>query len=890
MAIVRDMSRAQIAFRVQGGTPDDFLVTRYRGSEGLSQLYRFEIELASQQSGWALANIVGKPATLSIATAQGERFFHGIVSRFELTGETVDMTYYRAEVVPALWLLTHRYHSRIFQNKNAKVIINEVLTGGGIAADHFDMSKLAGTYPDREYCVQYRETDFNFICRLMEEEGIWYFFDQTAEKHVLVMCEKPNDYAAIPGEAKLAYRSAAGLNTDVEHIWRFRIGQAVRPGAVSLTDFDFKNPKLTLDVKADLGRDPGLDFADYPGEYVVQARGTDLATIRTQEFEANRITAHGLSNSRRIAPGKTFELIDHPTIATNQKYLFTSVTHQGRQAVTRTIGTSGDRGGVLTVRVQEALIAARTHEIPAVRELAEGLLQIAAKTNAGDPTANRSTTHWLYHGGQVVRNAAVTALAQGAGALEFLSPPNLLADVAMTAIVDFESAVYQCRFECIPATVTFRPPRITPWPVMRGSQTARVVGPDGEEIHCDEFGRVKVQFHWDTLGFEAGQPKRFGADSSCFIRVSQSLAGGQYGLLFIPRVGQEVVVDFLEGNPDKPLIVGSVFNKDHLPPYKLPDHKTRSVIKTHTSKGGGGTNEIRFEDLKDKEQLLIQAQRQMDTHVKGTHLHTVGGSYNLHVGGEKDGEKFGDLLELVFKDKHVHVKQHLYTWVEGEEHRAIGGLQATEIGGTRSLLVRGDSIEVFEANHQHEVTATYYLKAADVKIEASGSIELAAGGSSIVIGSSGIYITGSMVYINSGSGPPVPPTSVAGMSPGAAQDAGVAESTQPGKDTRYSGPGAPPPTLPALPEVPGHEFPGEEPTPVQTAKIEIELVDEADKPIPGEPYEIITPDGKTRRGVTDSNGRARITNIAPGQCQVRFPRLDSESWIKHPTRPQDPIT
>ncbi|HWL92112.1 MAG TPA: type VI secretion system tip protein TssI/VgrG [Phycisphaerae bacterium] len=889
MALIRDLSKAQMAFQITGREIDLFQVTRFSGREGIGQLFRFEIELAAAQSGLGLEAIVGKTATLSVATSEGDRWFHGICSRFEMSGETVDLTYYRAELVPSFWLLTQRYNSRIFQNKDLKVILNEVLTLGGIPADQIDMSRLAKTYPPREYCVQYRETDFNFVCRLMEEEGVWWYFEQAQAKHTLVLCEKKNDYIPIPGDAKLGYRSPSGLIAESEHIYRFRVGQGIRPGAVTLNDFNFKNPKLTLDVKSDNGRDPGLRFADFPGEYEEQGRGTDLAKIRAEEFESSRIIGYGLSNCRRLAPGKSFEMIEHPHAAFNQKYFVTSMIHQGKEAVARTSTGAGARGGVLTVRVQESLVAARTHELPAVRELAEGLLQLAGRFNAGDPTENRSMTHWLFHGGQVTSDLAQTAAAQGANPMEWLSVPNLVADIARSAVIDFDAPIYHCRFECIPATVTYRPPRVTPWPEI-GTQTARVVGPDGEEIHCDEFGRVKVQFHWDREGREGDKAKLFGADSSCFIRVVQGSAGGQYGMMFIPRVGQEVVVDFLEGNPDQPLIIGRVYNKDHMPPYPLPDNKTRSVIKTHTSKGGGGNNEVRFEDLKDKEQLFIQAQRQMDTNVKANHFHTTGGSYHLHIGGEHKGELHGDYMQLVFQDKHVHIKQHQMTWIEQEEHRAVGGLQAVEIGGTRSWLMRKDAIDVFEANHQHEVTSTYYLKAADVKIEASGSIELVAGGSSIVIGSSGIYITGSMVYINSGSGPPVSPTAVAGMSPGQAKDAAVADSSKPGKDTRYSGPDQPPPQLPPPAEVPGHDFPVEDPKVVETAKIEIELLDEADQPIAGERYEITTPDGKVKHGTTDSNGRARITGIKPGACKIRFPRLDSEAWIKHPTRPTDPIT
>ena len=202
------------------------------------------------------------------------------------------------------------------------------------------------------------------------------------------------------------------------------------------------------------------------------------------------------------------------------------------------------------------------------------------------------------------------------------------------------------------------------------------MGPSGEEIHTDEYGRVKVQFDWDREG-------KFDENSSCWIRVSQGMAGGQYGMMFLPRIGQEVVVDYLEGNIDKPIIVGRVYNADHMPPYPLPEEKTKSVIKTHSSKGGGGNNEIRFEDLKDKEQLFIQAQKQMDTRVKASHFHTVGGSYHLHVGSDKGDEPAGSLFELIEEDTHVHIKTDLLTWVAGEVGRAIVGDQSIQGQGRR---------------------------------------------------------------------------------------------------------------------------------------------------------------------------------------------------------------
>jgi type VI secretion system secreted protein VgrG len=364
--------------------------------------------------------------------------------------------------------------------------------------------------------------------------------------------------------------------------------------------------------------------------------------------------------------------------------------------------------------------------------------------------------------------------------------------------------------------------------------------------------------------------------------VAQTWAGKKWGSMQIPRIGQEVIVDFLEGDPDQPIIIGRVYNDDHMPPYELPKEKTKAVIKTNSSKGGGGTNEIRFEDLKDKEQLFIQAQRQMDTNVKASHFHTAGGSYHLLIGGEKDGEKFGEYRQKVFKLKQTHVGEERRAWIEKDDSLKVDGNRTERIGGTLSVTVDKDAVEYFLADHRHEVDGTYACKASNVKIEASGTIELSAGGSSIVLCSGGVYIVGSMVYINSGSGPSVAPPSCLAAMPEIVDDPAAADSSKPGKDTRY-GPQAE--TLPKVPppaEVPGHEFQGSQPSPTATHFIEIQLVDELDKPVVGERYEITTPDGKLRQGTTDANGHARENNLQAGQCQIKFPRLDSEAWEKIP--------
>ena len=863
MALIRDYSRAQLAFQISGGEPDQFLVNRYRGTEGLCQLYRFEIELAAAATDLAFDDVVGQAAVLSINTEKGTRWFHGIISRFEMTGETHEQMYFRVELVPTVWLLTHRYSSRIFQNKKVPDIISDVLTKGGIPSDRVRL-ELEGTYDPREYCAQYRETDYNFICRLMEEEGIWWYFEQTEESHVLVIADATSSYEPIGEECELPYQPPSGMKVEDEHVFRFRLGQSVRPGAVVLRDFNSKDPKLDLQATSDCGRDTDLEFSDFPGEYETQGDGQRLASLRAEEFESTRILAVAQSNSYRISPARTFDLIEHPSEPTNQTYMITSVTHQGKQATTRASTGANGRGSLLDSGIHQSLLQARNHENTAIRDLAEALLQITTRIKAGDQTAHRELTRWLYHAGQVSREMSNTAGVSGSNPLEALAVPNLLDDLARSTTIEVDGPVYECRFECIPASVTFRPPRVTPWPVMRGSQTARVVGPEGEEIHTDEYGRVRVQFNWDR---EGGHKQ----DASCWIRVSQNFAGGQYGIMFIPRVGQEVIVDFLEGNPDLPVITGRVYNADHMPPYPLPAEKTKSVIKTRSTTGGGGSHEIRFEDLKDSEQMLIYGQKDLHIRFKNDRVENIEANRSLTVGNSR--------FEEVKKDYHLKVKDgNRNAEIGGDESLAVGGKMSVKVSGTRSTEIGGDVVDKFGASHKHEVSMTYACKALAIKLEASTGIELKCGGSSIVLTPAAIFIMGGpLVNINSGAGPPVSPVMAMATSPEAPEAPAGADTVEHGKDTTYAGgEELEPAETPA--EVAGETFEPEETEETEASWIDIELIDEEGMPVPGERYRVTDSEGTVKEGTLDANGRAHVTGIAPGPCEITFPRLDLTAW------------
>jgi type VI secretion system secreted protein VgrG len=367
------------------------------------------------------------------------------------------------------------------------------------------------------------------------------------------------------------------------------------------------------------------------------------------------------------------------------------------------------------------------------------------------------------------------------------------------------------------------------------------VGPKQEEIHTDSYGRVKVQFHWDRDG-------RFDELSSCWIRASQGMAGGGYGMMFLPRVGQEVIVDFLEGNPDRPIITGRVYNNDHMPAYGLPEEKTRSYIKTNTTLGGKGTNEICFEDRRGSEQLKLYAQRNMHLRSRGNTVQNVGHDHHLTVAHDK--------FELVKENKHATVK--------------LDQLEAIE--GNKCLTVEGDVDELF-GRHSEWVQGPYALFAEDYAvIEANSGITLRCQGNFITIDSAGVWINGTQVGLNSGGSPLVAPSDIETGFPELPVNAACAK---PGRDTRYTPAGG---DQPSEIDDPDPDRGDDDPSETEVSWIEIEMIDELGRPWKGESFEIEQPDGDVIRGTLDASGRAHVGIRKPGMCQIRFPRLDADTW------------
>ncbi|MHB1024433.1 MAG: type VI secretion system Vgr family protein [Desulfobacteria bacterium] len=747
-------NEARFLFEISGVTPE-LLVMRFDLTEGVSVPYELSVELACDGEV-KMDDALGKEGFLTLTGDGGDRIVHGVVDRFEHTGNRGRFGLYNARVVPYLRWLSLERDCRIFQNKSVPDIVKQVLQDSGLPTDRFDF-RLQASYSPVEYCVQYRETDLDFVSRMLEEEGIFYFFEHSDKKHLLVFADGTVAYKEIAGESGVTYNFSQGIAPTEECVYRFAFSRQVRSGKMTRRDYNFEKPGLDLTKDEQAKVYEKREVYDYPGRYVEPDRGKQLSKVRLEESMTYYEAADGESTCVRLVPGFKFSLSDHERSEYNRDYFLTKLVTRGEQPQS----------------LQEAL---------------------------------------------------------GSG-----------------------SGGFSCsgRFTAIPASVPFRPARVTPKPVVEGVQTATVTGPKGEEIYTDKYGRVKVHFHWDRVG---GQDEK----SSCWIRVSSTFAGGQYGSIFTPRIGQEVVVDFLEGDPDRPLITGSVYNADQMPPYDLPGEKTKSTTKTNSSVGGKGFNEIRFEDKKGEEQLFVHGEKDADIRIKNDRREWVGQDRHLVVVRDKIGK--------VERDSHALVGREERLEVTGERHRKVGGLETIEVVKSRSLTVGGDVIEVFKGNHSEQVTGDYYARAKNVVIEGATGLTIKVGGNFITVDMSGVTIKGTIVNINPASGAGLTGSALGAVPVSIPLVAAVAADAIAGKDKTYSA-------------AETHNESSEE-SQQEKSWIEIKLVDENNDPVPGERYRVEMPDGKIAEGSLDHNGYARVNRIKPGTCKVTFPKLDKDAWEK----------
>ncbi len=573
-------NRAMFTFDVEG-CDDELRVVRFVGREGISELFEFNLEIAAPTL--PLDGLVGKPAVLAIEGAHGPRHVHGLVCEAGYIGESSSYTLYRVTLVPSIWRLRLRAGSRIFQQQTTPQILAKVLESAGIPRSHVRFN-LQASYSPRDYCVQYRESDLDFISRIMEDAGICYHFEHEADKDVLVVSDRGDGGDPITGDPTLRFAS----EHEDERISRFLLSESMRPQRVSLRDMNLHQPDQSMEASEGAGAE--LEIYDYPGAFQEVGKGAphkggQQARLRLEALQASRRRGGGTSDSPRLTPGFVFTLADSTREHLTGEYRLIRVVHRGEQPQALDEGSAG-----------------RFH--------------------------------------------------------------------------------YSNEFDCTDKKIPYRPPRVTPRPFVRGAQTATVVGPGGEEVYVDEHGRVKVQFHWDRQGARDDA-------SSCWVRVSQAWAGSGFGTMFVPRIGHEVIVDFLEGDPDRPIITGRVYTGLNTPPYPLPDEKTKSTIKSESSPGGGGFNELRFEDAKGSEEIFIHGQKDLNIVVGNDTSQQVGHDESLSVGNDRSKTVAHDESEAVGNDKSIQV---------GNNH-------TESIGSNMTITIGSNMTETVGANATHSIGA-----------------------------------------------------------------------------------------------------------------------------------------------------------------------------------------
>ncbi|ARN56919.1 type VI secretion system Vgr family protein [Sedimentisphaera salicampi] len=636
------------------GTPlgdDVFLIQSLKASERIGDMFLFEADLLSLEDV-AAEDIIGKNVSIRFNCGDSMRFFNGYVKEFTFVSKGKEFSEYRAAVVPWLWFLDQNQDCRIFQNLAIPEIIEEVFKSRNIS--DYQLS-LSGSYDKLEYCVQYRESDYNFIKRLMEFAGIYFYFEHQQDKHVLVICDSSNAHSTFEDYEKIKFK----LESDQEYeevIVSWQRKMSVLPNKVEMKDYNFQNSKQDLLSKSDCegkGVDGNMGRFFYPAGFEEMAAGDKVADIRLQQIRAGEEVCIGKSYSKGLRPGYIFKMEGCPQQGQNREYLTLETNYK--------IEAGGFETGL------------RAHDIS-----------------------------------------------------------------------------YHCNFKTMPTEIDYRLPPTAEHPRIEGPQTAFVTGPSGDEIYTDKHGRVKVVFHWDRYG----KPDE---NSSCWVRVSQGLAGNKWGMIALPRVGQEVIVEFEEGDPDRPIITGRVYNGQNAAPYSLPKNKTISTSKTNSSKGGGGFNEIRFEDKKGSEQLFVHAERDKDEYVGNNSYTTIDDDSHTTVEGKR--------FERTKKDYHDRKHKDYFEEIGGDKNLSVSGNSVANVSKNSSVqvsqthqlnakeIIQETSTKFSQKSKEHVVEANtkYSAKGKEVCIEAASNLCLKAGSSVISLSSSGININGSMVKINSGA-------------------------------------------------------------------------------------------------------------------------------------------
>ncbi|MDN3554505.1 type VI secretion system Vgr family protein [Halomonas maura] len=609
----------------------ELAVIDFTQEESLSSPFHLRVRFASRSPDLSPEALLDRPASLTVwQDGVAQRRVHGIVAEFGRGDRGHRRSHYEAVIRPALWRLSLRQNSRIFQRVSPLTIINTLCEERGLTDVAFAVTREP---EEREYCVQYRETDLAFVERLAAEEGLFYFHefeDADLGAHRLVFADDPQ---VLTGLGERTYHHRAGGSAPQRHLRRLTQTARVRPARAQLKDYSFKQPAYgqlhdhqgqRLEQHS---QREDYEHYDYPGRYKADASGQAFTRHRLEHLRHDALTLDGESDLPELSPGTRFSLADHDVGEFNRGWQVIKVVHEGEQP----------------------------------QALGEDAVQADGMTR--------------YH--------------------------NTLS--------------------LTPDDAAWRPvPR--PKPRVDGPQVAFVVGPEGEEIHCDEHGRVRCQFPWDRYA----EPNE---TASAWLRVSQGWAGGGYGMMAIPRIGHEVIVSFLEGDPDQPLITGRTYHAVNTPPYSLPEHKTRTVLRTQTHQGEG-FNELRFEDQHDQEQIWVHAQKDLELLTENDRTEEIRRDSHLKVKRDR--------IEELDRDDHLTVHGERRSQIDGDDHLSVGQTRHEKIG--RSQLVEAGS----EVHHKAGMK---------VVVEAGAEITLKAGGSFVKLDPSGVTIVGPSVKINSGGSP-----------------------------------------------------------------------------------------------------------------------------------------
>jgi type VI secretion system secreted protein VgrG len=645
---------------------DVLLLRGLRGTDGISKLFRFELDLVSENREIQFDKIIGKPVCVTAELGSGgKRYFHGLVARFSQQAAGKELTAYRAEIVPWLWCLTRRSTCRIFQEKSVPDIVKEVFEDLEFSDHQLD---LTSSYDPLPYCVQYRETDFNFVSRLLEEAGIAYYFSHEEKHHTLVLFDSPSKNKPCPGNEKVSYVAEEGAKSAPGEVGEWLAEQEMRAGCWALRDYDFKDPSLDLSVDTStsisVGGNERFEKYDYPGSYKDISSGQKAVRLRMEAEETAARVIRGSGTCSGFTSGFRFDLKGHYRTSFNTTYLVTSVEHELSQSV------GGEKN---------------------------------------------------------------------------------------------EGSEYQNRFTCIPHSVPYRPLPTTRKPRIHSAQTAEVVGAAGEEIDVDEHGRVVVKFHWDRTDARDDR-------SSCRVRVAQNWAGRNWGAMFHPRIDQEVIVEFLEGDPDRPIITGRVYNGQKTPPYDLPANKTQSGIKSRSTKAAGPANfnEIRFEDKKGSELFSIQAEKDFGRLVKNDETddvqhdrtRNVGNDETVTIGSNRKVDIGKNHEETIGSDETLSVGATRSRTVGDSETITIQKSQTLSISDDRSLSVgKGQTIDVGKdqeesigGKYQTSVAKEYILQAKKIQITADDELSIKVGKAEFILKKNGdVSLKGKKINVK-GSG------------------------------------------------------------------------------------------------------------------------------------------